>query len=147
MGTNSGDLPPTWPLSAQQVVPVGRMDNGGGGKDKSGQEDGWKNGSTDEESITDACLLVTLSPYDSMASLVGRCPQSWDTTIGKRSWLGRYLSNRSSERRTAASLLQAISSTGSTGPSSSGGTLSKGNKTEKKRAPLMCQSPTNHEQL
>ncbi|MPC41530.1 hypothetical protein E2C01_035127 [Portunus trituberculatus] len=23
MGTNSGDLPPTWPLPAQQVVPVG----------------------------------------------------------------------------------------------------------------------------
>ncbi|MPC16730.1 hypothetical protein E2C01_009565 [Portunus trituberculatus] len=37
MGTNSGDLLPTWPLPAQQVVPDGGKDNGSGGKDKSGR--------------------------------------------------------------------------------------------------------------
>ncbi|MPC23457.1 hypothetical protein E2C01_016506 [Portunus trituberculatus] len=37
VGTNSVDLPPTWPLPAQQVVLVGGTDNGGGGKDESGR--------------------------------------------------------------------------------------------------------------
>ncbi|MPC18247.1 hypothetical protein E2C01_011127 [Portunus trituberculatus] len=51
VGTNSGDLLPTWPLPSQQVVPVGV-------RTKVGEGNGWKNGNTDKESITNACLLV-----------------------------------------------------------------------------------------
>ncbi|MPC07441.1 hypothetical protein E2C01_000002 [Portunus trituberculatus] len=58
VGTNSGDLPPTWPLPAQQEVPVGVRTMVAAARTKVGEGNGWKNRSTDEESITNACLLV-----------------------------------------------------------------------------------------
>ncbi|MPC14441.1 hypothetical protein E2C01_007208 [Portunus trituberculatus] len=54
----SGDLLPTWPLPAQQLVPVGVRIMVVAARTKVGKGNGWKNGSTDEESTTNACLLV-----------------------------------------------------------------------------------------
>ncbi|MPC13622.1 hypothetical protein E2C01_006362 [Portunus trituberculatus] len=58
METNSGDLPPTWPLPAQLVVLVGLRTMVVVARTKVGEGNGWKSRSTDEESITNACLLV-----------------------------------------------------------------------------------------
>ncbi|MPC08566.1 hypothetical protein E2C01_001154 [Portunus trituberculatus] len=52
VGTNSGNLPPTWPLPAQQVVPVGVRTLVVAARTKVGEGNGWKKGSTDEKSIT-----------------------------------------------------------------------------------------------
>ncbi|MPC48494.1 hypothetical protein E2C01_042266 [Portunus trituberculatus] len=43
MGTNSGDLPPTWPLSAQQVVLVVVRTIVVAARMKVDQGNGWKN--------------------------------------------------------------------------------------------------------
>ncbi|MPC27078.1 hypothetical protein E2C01_020232 [Portunus trituberculatus] len=45
VGTNSGDLPPTWPLPAQQVVPVGVRTMVVAARTKVSRGNGWKNGS------------------------------------------------------------------------------------------------------
>ncbi|MPC32139.1 hypothetical protein E2C01_025444 [Portunus trituberculatus] len=45
MGTNSGDIPPTWPLPAQQVVPVGVRTMVVAARTKVDEEKGGKNGS------------------------------------------------------------------------------------------------------
>ncbi|MPC09940.1 hypothetical protein E2C01_002559 [Portunus trituberculatus] len=52
MGTNSGNLTPTWPLPAQQVVPRGVRTMVVVARMKVGEGNGWNNGSTDEENIT-----------------------------------------------------------------------------------------------
>ncbi|MPC19807.1 hypothetical protein E2C01_012736 [Portunus trituberculatus] len=43
MGMNSGDLPPTWPLPAQQVVPVGVRTRVVAARTKVGKRNRWKN--------------------------------------------------------------------------------------------------------
>ncbi|MPC79290.1 hypothetical protein E2C01_073808 [Portunus trituberculatus] len=42
MGTNSGDLPPTWPLPAQQVVSVGLRTMVVVARTKLGEGNGWE---------------------------------------------------------------------------------------------------------
>ncbi|MPC08029.1 hypothetical protein E2C01_000599 [Portunus trituberculatus] len=55
---NSGNLPPTRPLPAQQVIPVGIRTMVVVARTKVGKGNGWKNRSTDKESIKNDCLLV-----------------------------------------------------------------------------------------
>ncbi|MPC50322.1 hypothetical protein E2C01_044147 [Portunus trituberculatus] len=43
VGMNSGDLPPTWPLPAQQVVPVGVRTMVVAARTKVGEGNRWKN--------------------------------------------------------------------------------------------------------
>ncbi|MPC42892.1 hypothetical protein E2C01_036523 [Portunus trituberculatus] len=45
MGTNSGDLLPTWPLPAQRVVLLGVRTMVVAARMKVGEGNGWKNGS------------------------------------------------------------------------------------------------------
>ncbi|MPC34391.1 hypothetical protein E2C01_027778 [Portunus trituberculatus] len=45
VGTNSGNLPPTWPLPVQQVVLVGVRTMVVAARMKVGEGNGWENGS------------------------------------------------------------------------------------------------------
>ncbi|MPC79672.1 hypothetical protein E2C01_074209 [Portunus trituberculatus] len=53
---NSGDLPPIWPLPAQQVVPVVVRTMVVAARTKVGEGNEWKNRSTHKESITNCTV-------------------------------------------------------------------------------------------